>query len=50
MNFIFEDVFVVTHNCNASFIEDIIKNEKINFNDDTFLRKFKNEEVKKFVV
>ena len=46
----FENVLVITHNCNASFIEDIITNKKINFNDDNFLRNFKNAEVKIFVI
>ena len=46
----FENVLVVTHNVGASFIEDILQNRKVDFNDQTFLRNFKNAEVKKFLL
>ena len=45
-----ENVLVVTHNCCASFIEDVITGEKVDFNNSNFVRKFKNTEVKKFVI
>ena len=46
----YKNVLVVTHNCTATFIEDIICNKKIDFSDANFLRGFKNAEVKNFVV
>lgn len=46
----YENILVITHNCNASFIEDILTNEKIDFSNPKFLRKFNNAEVKKFII
>ncbi|MGN1212587.1 MAG: histidine phosphatase family protein [Christensenellales bacterium] len=46
----FESVLIVTHNCVATFIEDILTNKKVNFNSNIFLRDFKNAEVRKFVI
>lgn len=46
----YENILVITHNCGATFIEDIINNEKVDFNNDKFLHNFKNAEVKKFVI
>lgn len=46
----YETVLIVTHNCNATFIEDVICGKKVDFNDNNFLRNFKNAEVKKFVI
>ncbi len=46
----YKNILIVTHNIIATFIEDIINGEKINFNNDRFLRNFKNAEVKKFVI
>ena len=46
----YKNILVVTHNCSASFIEDILDEEKIDFSSSKFLRSFKNAEVKKFVV
>ena len=46
----YENVLIVTHNCNATFIEDVICGKKIDFDDEKFLRNFLNAEVKKFVI
>lgn len=46
----FKDVLIVTHNCIATFIEDIILNKPINFNDKNFLVNFNNAEIKKFSI
>ena len=46
----FENVLVITHNCSASFIEDVVLKINKDFSDDVFLRKFKNAEVKKFII
>lgn len=46
----FRNVLVVTHNCTATFIEDIVLSKKIDFSDDKFLRNFKNSEIKNFVI
>lgn len=46
----YENILIVTHSCNATFIEDILQNKEIDFTDITFLRNFKNAEVKKFVI
>lgn len=49
-NYNFENVLVVTHNCCATFIENIINNEKVDFNNKRYILNFKNAEVKKFVI
>lgn len=46
----YKNILVVTHNCCATFIEDVINNKEINFNNNIFLRNFKNAEVKKFII
>lgn len=46
----YENIFVITHDCCASFIENIIKNVDVNFEDLNFLSKFKNAEIKKFTI
>lgn len=46
----YNKILVVTHNCPASFIEDILTKQKIDFSDQKFLRRFKNAEVKKFTI
>lgn len=46
----YENVLVITHNCNASFLENIIMKEKVDFTNDNYLRKFKNGEVKYFLI
>ena len=43
-------VLIVTHNCNATMIEDILLKKPVNFADKTFLRNFANDEVKKFEI
>ena len=45
-----QNVLVVTHNCTATFIENVVCNKKVNFCNDEFLRNFNNGEVKKFVI
>ena len=49
-NYNYENILIVTHNCTATFIEDIILNKKIDFENDVFLRNFKNAEIKKFII
>ena len=46
----YNNVLVVTHNCVATFVEDILTNKNANFKDSQFLRNFNNAEVKKFVI
>ncbi len=46
----YKNVLVITHNCSASFIEDIVLNIKKDFNDEKFLRRFNNAEIKKFTI
>ena len=46
----YENVLIITHNCSATFIEDVVCGKEINFSDNKFLRNFKNAEVKKFVI
>lgn len=46
----FNDVLIVTHNCNATFLEVLLSNQKIDFNNDKHLRNFKNAEIKRFVL
>lgn len=44
----FDNALIITHNCNATFLEDILLEEDIDFNNDKHLRNFKNAEVKLF--
>ena len=44
----YQNILVVTHNCVATFIEDIITNRKIDFNDKSFIVNFVNAEIKSF--
>ncbi len=46
----FKNVLVITHNCSATFIEDIVTEEKVDFANGNFLRRFKNAEIKKFEI
>ena len=46
----YDCVLIVTHNCVATFVEDIVTNKNANFKDGKFLRNFNNAEVKKFVI
>lgn len=46
----YENLLVITHNCCASFIENIICDINVNFEDVDFLSKFKNAEIKKFII
>lgn len=45
----FNDILVITHNCNATFLETILLKLKIDFKNDKHLRNFKNAEIKMFV-
>lgn len=45
-----ENVLIVTHNVNASFIEDILININVDFTNNEHLRRFKNAEIKKFTI
>ena len=42
-NYPYKNLLVVTHNCCASFIDDIINHKTINFEDAHFLRDFNND-------
>ena len=46
----FKNILVITHNCVATFIEDIITNKKIDFSDRSCIVNFNNAEIKKFLV
>lgn len=46
----FKDVLIVTHNCTATFLEDILTHRPKDFKDASFLRNFKNAELKKFAL
>ena len=50
INYNFENILIITHNCVATFIEDVIENKEVDFNNEKFLRNFDNAEVKKFVI
>ena len=47
-NCVFDSVLIITHNCNATFLEDLLLNVDVDFNNDNHLRSFKNAEIKKF--
>lgn len=47
-NCMFNNVLIITHNCNATFLENLLLDVKVNFNNDNHLRNFKNAEIKKF--
>ena len=49
-NYNYDCVLIVTHNCVATFVEDIVTNKNADFKEDRFLRNFNNVEVKKFVI
>jgi probable phosphoglycerate mutase len=44
----FNNVLIITHNCNATFLEDLLLKIDVNFNNDNHLRSFKNAEIKQF--
>ncbi len=44
----YDNLLIVTHNCVATFIEDIVLKKEINFEDKNFLVNFGNAELKKF--
>lgn len=46
----YQNVLVITHNCVATFIENILLKKPINFNDAKFLVNFNNAEIKKFQI
>lgn len=46
----YKTVLVVTHNCTATFIEDVVTSKTIDFSDAKFVKNFKNAELKKFVI
>jgi hypothetical protein len=43
-----ENILVITHNYNASFLQDVILNIDVDFNNDTHLRNFNNAQIKHF--
>ena len=45
-----KNVLVVTHNCIASFIENILLKKEINFKDRKFVDNFKNSQIKIFEI
>ena len=46
----YQNVLIVTHNVTASFINDILGGIKVDFENDSHLRNFKNAELKCFKV
>ena len=42
----FKNIFIITHNCNASILENLLKNIEIDYSNPNHLRCFKNAEVK----
>ena len=44
----YENVLIVTHNCTATFLEDILAGKPKDFTDAKFLRNFGNAEMKEF--
>lgn len=44
----YENILIITHNCNASFLEDLILNIDVDFTNENHLKRFKNAEVKSF--
>lgn len=49
-NYEVENVLIITHNVNSSFIEDIFLNINVDFSNNEHLRRFKNAEIKKFII
>lgn len=45
-----KNVLIITHNVNASFIEDILLNISVDFTKGEHLRRFKNAEIKSFKI
>ena len=46
----YKNVLVITHNVIASFLDDILNNVKVDFNNPDHLRNFKNAEIKTFEI
>lgn len=46
----FKNILIVTHNCTATFLEDILTNRPKDFKDVKFLRNFENAEIKEFLL
>lgn len=46
----FENLLIITHNCCASFLYDIIENIPIDFSDKKFICNFDNAEVRKMSI
>lgn len=44
-----ENILIITHNCIATFIEDIVLKKEIDFDNKNFIVNFDNAEVKKFL-
>ena len=44
----YENVLIVTHNINASMIEDFFEGLKVEFNNDKHILRFQNSDVKIF--
>ena len=46
----YKNVLIITHNCSATLLEDLIKEIKIDYNNPQHLRNFNNAEIKKFTI
>lgn len=44
----FENILIITHNCNATLLETLLLNIDVDYDNDKHLRNFKNAEIKKF--
>ena len=44
----FKNVLIVTHNLNASFMEAILTNKQVDFNNQTHTKNFNNAQIKSF--
>ena len=44
----YENILVITHNCTATLLEDLLLNIEVDFNNDKHVRNFKNAEIKTF--
>ena len=47
-NCVFNNILIITHNCMATFLEDLLLGVDVDFENDEHLRTFKNAEVKNF--
>jgi len=49
-NLKYENILIITHNVNTSFISNILGNIKADFNNDRYLRNFDNAEIRFFEI